>query len=134
MSKNAAFDHPYDTPLTSGLRFLAELIEWTAYAWIASQVSIWLAILVLIVLIGLPTVFSTPGDKKQYIVATPGPLRGLLEHAIHLIGVICVWIIWPTWMAFIASIIVIAAVLIGLPRTRWLFRGAPGTLEEKSES
>jgi len=131
MSKNTVFDHPYDTSLSTGLRFLAELFEWTACAWAAAQVSPWLAILVLFILISLPTVFSTPGDKSQYIIATPGPLRALMEHLIHFIGVACVWIVWPTWLAIIASIIVLAAIVIGLPRTRWLLRGAPSDQDAK---
>jgi len=132
MNKNSAFDHPYDTALSSGLRFLAELFEWAACAWAAAQVSPWLAILVLVILIGLPTVFSTPGDKNQYIVATPGPFRVLLELAVHAVGVACVWVVWPVWLAIIVSIIVLVAILIGLPRTRWLLLGAPGDLDEQN--
>lgn len=125
MGRESPFDHPYDTPLTSGLRFLAEIIEWAACAWVAAGVSLWLVIPVLVVLIGLPTVFSTPGDKRQTIVATPGVLRVLLELTVHVVGVICAWVVLPAWLAAVATIVVIAAVAAGVPRTKWLLQGAP---------
>jgi hypothetical protein len=125
MSKESAFDHPFDTPLTAGLRFLAELIAWLAGAWAAAQVSFWLAIPVLVLLVGLPAVFSTPGDKKQVVVATPGPARALLEFGLYSVAVVCVWATWPIWLAIISTVVVFAAVVFGLPRIWWLFRGAP---------
>ena len=120
MSNQPGFDHPYDTPLSGGLRFLAELIAWSAGAWAAATVSIWLAIPALVILVGLPAIFSTPGDKKQIIVATPGPLRALLEFALHIVAIVCVWAMWPIWLAIASTVVVIAAIVVGLPRTRWL--------------
>ena len=125
MNNRSAFDHPFDTSLSSGLRFLAEIIAWVACAWAAARESIWLAIPVLVILIGLPSVFSTPGDKKQIIVATPGPLRVLLEFALYIVAVACVWAVWPAWLAVVSTLIVIASIAVGIPRTRWLLRGAP---------
>lgn len=125
MTEKPAFDHPYDTPLSGGLRFLVELIAWVACPWAAAQVSIWLAIPVLIILVGLPAVFSTPGDKRQIVVATPGPLRVLIEVALHVAAVICVWLVWPAWLAIVSTLVVLAAVAYGIPRTRWLLQGAP---------
>jgi hypothetical protein len=121
----STFEHPYDTPLSGGLRFLAELIAWIAGTWAAAQVSVLLAIPVLLVLVGLPAVFSTPGDKRQVIVPTPGPARVLLELALYLVAVVCAWFLWSTWMAVFSSLIVAAAIVTGLPRLRWLLRGAP---------
>ena len=126
MSKQNAFDHPFDTPLSAGLRFLVELIAWIAGPWAAGRESIWLAIPVLVVLVGLPSVFSTPGDKRQIIVATPGPLRVLLELVLHVVAVAAAWIAWPAWLAVIVTVVVAANVVLGMPRTRWLLRGAPG--------
>ena len=125
MTKESAFHHPFDTPVSSLLRFLAELIAWVAGGWVAAQVSIWLAIPVLVVLVGLPAVFSTRGDKKQIVVDTPGPIRALLEIALHVVAVVCAWAVWPTWLAIVSTLIVAAAVAFGIPRTRWLLRGAP---------
>ena len=125
MSDQSGFDHPFDTPLSGGLRFLAELIAWAAGAWAAATISTWLAIPALLVLVGLPAIFSTPGDKKQIIVATPGPLRVLLELALHAVALICVWAVWPTWLAVASTVVVVAAIVVGLQRTRWLLGGAP---------
>jgi hypothetical protein len=119
------FEHPYDTPLSSALRFAVELIAWVAGTWAAAQWSIWLAVPALLVLVGLPSVFSTPGDKSQVVVATPGPVRVLLELALYAVAVAGAWAVWPTWLAIVATLIVIASLIVGLPRTRWLLRGAP---------
>lgn len=125
MSKRPDIHHPFDTPLSSGLRFLAEVIAWTAGTWAAASISPWLAIPALVILVGLPAIFSTPGDKKQIIVATPGPLRVLLEYALYVVAVVCVWAVWPTWLAVASTVVIIAAIVVGLPRTRWLLSGAP---------
>ena len=125
MGKQSAFDHPFDTPLTSGLRFIAEIIAWVSGPWAAAQLSIWLTIPALVILIGLPSVFSTPGDKRQVVVATPGPLRALLEFVLHAVAVAGAWIVWPAWLAVIATVCVVAALAFGIPRTRWLLRGGP---------
>ena len=123
------FHHPLDTPLSSGLRFLAEIIAWVSCTWAAVQQSVWLAIPVVVILVGLPSVFSTPGDKKQIVVATPGPVRILLEFVLYAVGVACAWVVWPTWLAVVATVIVLAAVAVGIPRTKWLLRGAPSMPE-----
>lgn len=125
MTNEFGFYHPFDTPLSGGLRFLAELIAWVACPWAAAQVSIWLAVPVLVILVGLPAVFSTPGDKRQIVVATAGPLRVLIEFALHAAAVVCVWLVWPIWLALFSTLVVIAAVVSGIPRTRWLLQGAP---------
>ncbi|MCH2517401.1 MAG: hypothetical protein MK210_04245 [Dehalococcoidia bacterium] len=98
--------------------------------WVAAQLSVWLIFPALLILTGLPLVFSTPGDKKQIIVATPGPLRVLLEIALHLVAVAGAWMVWPGWIACCATIIVLAAIVAGLPRTKWLLGGAPVALGE----
>jgi len=123
------FHHPFDTPLSSGLRFLAEIIAWVSCTWAAVQQSVWLAIPVVVILVGLPSVFSTPGDKKQIVVATPGPVRILLEFVLYAVGVACAWVVWPAWLAVVATVIVLAAVAVGIPRTKWLLRGAPSMPE-----
>ena len=93
--------------------------------WAAAQLSIWLAIRTQVILIGLPSVFSTLGDKKQALVATPGPLRVLLERALHGVAVASAWIVWPAWLAVVVTVCVVAALAVGIPRTKWLLRSAP---------
>ena len=125
MIESSAFNHPYDTPFTSGLRFLVEIIAWVAGPWAASQWAGWLIAPALIILIGLPSLFSTSGDKRQVIVATPGPLRVVIELFLHGAAVAASWLVWPAWLAIVSTIIVAAALVAGLPRIGWLLRGAP---------
>jgi hypothetical protein len=120
-----SFRHPYDTPLSSGLRFLSELICWVAGPWAAAVASIWLVVPVLILLVGLPSVFSTPNDKNQVIVPTPGPARILIELLLYSVAAIAPWLVWPPLVATVAVAIVVASIAAGIPRMRWLFKGAP---------
>ena len=121
----SAFTHPYDTPLSSGLRFLVEVIAWVAGPWAAANQSFWLFIPVAVVLIGLPAIFSTRGDKRSVVVATPGPLRALLELGLHAVAIGAAWVVWPVWLAVAATAVVVVALATGIPRTLWLLRGAP---------
>ncbi len=123
--EKSAFKHPFDTVLTSALRFLAEVVAWVAGPWAAAEQSIWLIVPALVVLVGLPSLFSMPGDKRQVIVATPGPLRALLELALHAVAIAGSWLVWPAWLAVIATVVVVAALATGIPRMVWLLRGAP---------
>ena len=126
MSSPPAFKHPYDTPLSSSLRFLVEVIAWVAGPWAAANQSFWLFIPVATVLVGLPAVFSTVGDKRNVVVATPGPLRVLLELGLHVVAIGAAWVVWPAWLAVAATVAVVVALATGIPRTLWLLRGAPG--------
>ena len=121
------FDHPYDTPVSSGLRFSVEVIAWVAGPWAATEVSPWLAIPVVLVLIGLPSVFSTEGDKKQVVVATPGPARVLIELILHAVAIAAPWVVWPAWLATVTTLTTVTALATGAPRLRWLLRGAPAS-------
>jgi len=49
----------------------------------------------------------------------------LLEIVLHLVAVAGAWMVWPGWIACCAAIIVLAAIVVGLPRTKWLLGGAP---------
>ena len=63
--------------------------------------------------------------KRKRFWATPGPLRVLREIALHGVAIAGAWIVWPVWLAVVATITVIAALAVGIPRTKWLLRGAP---------
>jgi len=125
-SQRPTFEHPYDNPLSSGLRFLVEVIAWVAGPWAAATHSFWLFIPAAVVLIGLPAIFSTRGDKRQIVVATPGPLRALLELGLQIVAIGAAWVVWPVWLAVASTVAVAAAIATGIPRTMWLLRGAPG--------
>lgn len=124
-SEGSTFQHPFDGPVSAGLRFLVELIAWVSGPWVAAEASLWLAIPALAVLIGLPAVFSTVGDKKHVIVPTPGPLRLVLEFGLYGVAAAAPWFVWPPGAAIAAGLGVLAAVVSGLPRARWLLAGAP---------
>ena len=116
--------HPFDTPLSAALRFAAELIAWIAGPWAAGTVSPWLIIPMLLVLVALPSVFSTPGDKNVIVVATPGPIRVLIEFMLYATALAGPWLVWPQAVAIATSLVVVAAVATGIPRIAWLFKGA----------
>ena len=98
--------------------------------WAAAQLSMWLIFPALIILVGLPSVFATRGDKRQIVVATPGPLRVLLEIALHLVTAAGPWVVWSAWLASIATLCVVAALVMGIPRKKWLLRSAPSAATE----
>lgn len=122
----AALNHPIDTPLSSGLRFVMELIAWVAGPWaVWVLVSPWAMPVALVVLVGLPAVFSTPGDKNTIIVATPGPVRILIELFLHAVALIAPLLVWPPYVGVIAILLVLGSLVVGIPRLIWLARGAP---------
>ncbi len=124
MAVQTAFKHPFDTAISSGLRFLVEVLAWVAGPWAAAQHSLWFAIPAAVILVGLPAIFSTVGDKKQVIITTPGILRVLLELVLHAVAVVAAWLVWPDWLAAITTLVVIAGLATGIPRTKWLLQGA----------
>ncbi len=118
---------PHDTVASSSLRFLLELVAWVAGPWAVADLTgqVWTAIPAALVLLALPSVFSTPGDKNQVIVATPGPVRIAIEFVMIAVAVIGAWIVWPAWLATSVSIAAVVGLVAGLPRLRWLAAGAP---------
>lgn len=126
--KSEKFLHPHDTPVSAGLRFLSEVIAWVAGPWAAALVSTWLVIPTLVLLVGLPAVFSIRNDKNQVIVATPGTVRVGIELMLYSVAAIAPWFIWPGLASGFAAVVVVASLVAGIPRFLWLVKGAP--LEE----
>lgn len=123
MTRQAAGAAPKDT-VPSAFRFATELVAWVATPWWLSHTSWVLAVLSLVVLIGLPAVFATPGDKAQVIVAVPGwatVLMVLLELAA---AVVSAWALWPVWAAVCVSALAGATLVTEGPRRRWLLTGS----------
>lgn len=125
--ENGSGVSPYDTPASSSLRFLVELIAWVAGPWAAADItgSWWVAIPTAAILIGVVSVFSTPGDKRNVVVATPGTMRLAIELFTTAVAVLGAWVVWPTWLAAVVTVVALAALATGFPRARWLARGAP---------
>lgn len=118
---------PYDTPASSGSRFAIELVAWIAGPWAAGDLfgSAWAAVPALLVLVGLPSVFNTPGDKHVAGIATAGPIRIGIEMFLLAVAVAGAWIVWPVWAAAAVTVIGIAMLITGLARYRWLAAGPP---------
>ncbi|MFI6599599.1 hypothetical protein ACIBHX_25385 [Nonomuraea sp. NPDC050536] len=106
------------------LRFATELVAWVATPWALAPVSVPLAVLSVIVLIGLPTVLSTPGDKSNVIVAVPGWVTiGLV--LLQLVA--AVWASWTAWHPIVAVVVTaMALATLVTERARWRWLLAPG--------
>jgi hypothetical protein len=84
-----------------------------------------MALLALLVLLALPSVFNTPGDKHITGVATPGPIRIIIEMFLLVVAAASAWYVWPVWAAIVVTALGGALLATGLPRYRWLAAGAP---------
>ncbi|MGS2616195.1 hypothetical protein ACVCAH_16975 [Micromonospora sp. LZ34] len=108
--------------LASALRFTTELIAWVATPWALAAHSVALAITAVVVLVGLPTVFATPGDKPRVLVPVPGAVTiGLVVLQLVAAGW-SAWVAWPRAVAVAVLVLVLATVAAELPRWRWLAR------------
>lgn len=126
----AAGPSPYDTPVSAGSRFAVELVAWIAGPWAASNVagSAWVVLPALLVLVGLPAMFNTPGDKHTDGIATPGPIRIGIEMFLLAVAIVSAWVVWPDWGAIAVTILGVVMVVSGVARYRWLGAGAPEVL------
>ncbi|MFS4091170.1 hypothetical protein [Streptomyces sp. AF1A] len=106
--------------MASVLRFAVELVAWVATPWALATYSWLLAVLAVVVLIGLPTVFSTPGDKAQVIIPVPGTVTILLVLLQLAAAAIAAWAAWPTYAAVLVSLLVAATLVTERPRWQWL--------------
>src|SRR3954463_15449736 len=76
-------------------RFVAEVVAWFATPWAIAAHSPVLAGAALLLLIGLPAVFATPGDKVKVVVAVPGRVTVGLVVLQLLAAVFASWVAWP---------------------------------------
>ncbi|MET7697498.1 hypothetical protein [Streptomyces sp. NPDC005485] len=111
---------PPDDRTASALRFATELVAWVATPWLLADRSWLLAVLSLVVLIGLPTLFSTPGDKANVIIPVPGGVTVLLVLLQLTAAVLSSWLLWPAWAAVAVSLLAAATLVTERPRWRWL--------------
>ena len=104
------------------LRFLTELIAWVGAPWALWPHSIAMAIGSVVLLIGLPAVFSTPGDRPggRTLVSTPGIVTILVVLTQLAAATAAAWALWPWWAA--AAVTVLCLIVTGTeqPRWRWL--------------
>ncbi|MET7289944.1 hypothetical protein [Streptomyces sp. NPDC005573] len=109
-----------DDRIPSALRFTTELVAWVAAPWALASWSWPLALLSVVVLIGLPTVFSTPGDKARVIVPVPGAVTILIVLLQLVAAVTAAWAAWPPYVAALVAVLAAATVVTERRRWRWL--------------
>jgi hypothetical protein len=109
-----------DDRVGSAFRFATELVAWVATPWALAPHSVLLAVLSVVVLIGLPTLFSTPGDKRNVIVAVPGPVTIALVVLQLVAAVAASWVAWHAVVAAVVTVLAVVTVVLELPRWRWL--------------
>jgi hypothetical protein len=103
------------------LRFLTELIAWVGTGWALWPHSPVLAIAAVALLIGLPTIFGTPGDKPGgVIVAVPGVVTVLLVLLQIVAAAVAAWVAWPWWVAVPVTVLCLVVPFTELPRWRRL--------------
>lgn len=106
----------------SALRFATELVAWVATPWALADVSPVLSVASVVILIGLPTVFATPGDKPRVMVASPGYVTVALVVLQIVAAVTSAWLAWPPAVAVAVCVLAAASVVTEVPRWRWLLR------------
>ncbi|MER5184309.1 hypothetical protein ABT009_39290 [Streptomyces sp. NPDC002896] len=109
-----------DDRAASVLRFATELVAWVATPWALAGYSWLLAAVSVMVLIGLPTVFSTPGDKAHVIIAVPGWATVLLVLLQLAAAVVSSWLAWPAWAAALVTVLAATTCVTERRRWRWL--------------
>lgn len=94
-----------------------------ATPWALSGRSWVLAALAVVILIGLPTLFSTPGDKAQVIIPVPGPVTILLVLLQLAAAVVSAWLVWPLWAAVLVWLLATATLIADVGAGGGWFRG-----------
>jgi hypothetical protein len=120
---------------SGGLRFLAEVIAWVGAPWALWRHSIPLAIGAVVLLIGLPALFSTPGDRPGggTLVSVPGIGTILLVLMQLTAATVAAWVIWPVWAAAAVTALCLIVLVTEQPRWRWLLRARGGTTGAQRE-
>jgi hypothetical protein len=104
-------------------RFASEIVAWVATPWALASQSPVLAGAALLLLIGLPAVFATPGDKVTVLVAVPGHVTVGLVVVQLVAAVLASWAAWPVPVALLVWALVLVTVHAELPRWRRLTGG-----------
>jgi hypothetical protein len=111
----------YEPPAV--LRFVSEIVAWVATPWALAVHSPVLAGAALLLLIGLPAVFATPGDKVKVVVAVPGTVTIGLSVLQLLAAVVAAWAAWPVPVAVVVWALVGVTIYSELPRWERLAGG-----------
>jgi hypothetical protein len=104
----------------SDLRLLAELVARIATPWTPAPHSVPQAAASVVPLIGLPAVFSTPGERARTVVAAPGIVTTALVLLQLALAVAASWTAWPMPAAIGVTALCLGVVVLERPRRRWL--------------
>jgi Protein of unknown function (DUF2568) len=104
----------YEPPAV--LRFASEIVAWVATPWALAAHSPVLAGAALLLLIALPTVFVTPGDKVKVVVAVPGWVTIALCVLQLCAAAVSAWAAWPVPVALLVWALVGATLYAEFPR------------------
>jgi hypothetical protein len=111
-----------DSAAGAASRFAVELCAWVAAPWAAAEWSWAAGVLVLAVLVALPATFNVPGDKHHGGRAVSGSVRIAIELVLVAAAVIGAGLAWPAWAVAGVGLLVVADLVVGLPRWAWLIR------------
>jgi len=78
-----------------------------------------------LMLLAIPAVFSTTGDKRQVIVPTPGLIRLVIELGLFAVAVLGASLAWSPYSGVAIAAIAVLALLAGRRRIVWLLEDAP---------
>ncbi|WP_232248433.1 hypothetical protein [Streptacidiphilus rugosus] len=106
----------------SALRAGLELVGWVGLPIALWPHSILLAVGVDVLLIGVPAVLQTPGDKPGTVVAVPGWVTVLMVLAELGGAVAAAWLLFPRWAAVLLTLLALVCCGTELPRWRRLLR------------
>ncbi|MFF2079685.1 hypothetical protein ACFVXG_33625 [Kitasatospora sp. NPDC058162] len=109
----------------TGLRAGLELVGWIGLPIALWPHSVLLAIGVDVLLIGVPAVLQTPGDKPGTVVAVPGWVTVLMVLAELAGAVAAAWLLFPRWAAVLVTVLTLACCGTELPRWRRLLSREP---------
>ena len=121
------FDNPLDNELSASSRFAIEVVAWVAGPWAAAELTgTWFAVIpTLIVLVALPGVFSTTGDKRHVVVAVPGRIRLMIELVLAVVAVFSAFLVWTSVGGIIVAAVAVLMLVTGLTRAKWLLSNRP---------
>ncbi|MBF9070266.1 hypothetical protein I2501_19755 [Streptacidiphilus sp. NEAU-YB345] len=115
-------ERAYATALRAGL----ELVGWIGLPIALWGHSILAAILVDVVLIGVPAVLQTPGDKPGpgggAVLAVPGWVTVVMVLAELGGAVVAGWLLFWAWAAVLVTVLALACLVTEQPRWKRLLR------------
>jgi hypothetical protein len=80
---------------------------------------------VLAILVVLPGVFSTTGDKRHVVVAVSGRIPLLIELILAIVAIYSVFLVWTYIGGAVVAVVSLVMFISGASRTGWLISNEP---------